>query len=71
MDKIRRNELFYDSALIYKDSLLYEGEDILGSFKNDEKDFIEESDHVDANNQRQYRKSFGCKVLRGKETRSK
>jgi beta-lactamase class A len=33
MDKIRRNELFYDSALIYKDSLLYEGEDILGSFK--------------------------------------
>src|SRR6476659_7095896 len=37
MDKIRRNELFYDSALIYKDSLLYEGEDILGSFKNDEK----------------------------------
>src|SRR5215510_14301748 len=37
MDKIRRNELFYDSALVYKDSLLYEGEDILGSFKNDEK----------------------------------
>src|SRR5215510_9379096 len=37
MDKIRRNELFYDSALIYKDSLLYEGEDILGSFKNNEK----------------------------------
>ena len=37
MDKIRRNELFYDSSLVYKDSLLYEGEDILGSFKNDEK----------------------------------
>ena len=37
MDKIRRNELFYDSALVYKDSLLYQGEDILGSFKNDEK----------------------------------
>lgn len=37
MDKIRRNELFYDSTLTYKDSLLYEGEDILGSFKNDEK----------------------------------
>jgi len=37
MDKIRRSELFYDSALVYKDSLLYEGEDILGSFKNDEK----------------------------------
>jgi beta-lactamase class A len=37
MDKIKRNELFYDSALIYKDSLLYEGEDILGSFKNNEK----------------------------------
>lgn len=37
MDKIRRNELFYDSTLIYKDSLLYEGEDILGSFKNGEK----------------------------------
>ena len=37
MDKIRRNELAYDSTLVYKDSLLYEGEDILGSFKNNEK----------------------------------
>ncbi len=37
IDKIQRGELAYDSALIYKDSLLYEGEDILGSFKNNEK----------------------------------
>jgi beta-lactamase class A len=37
MDKIQRGELAYDSTLTYKDSLLYEGEDILGSFKNDEK----------------------------------
>ena len=37
MDKIVSGELSYDSALIYKDSLLYEGEDILGSFKNNEK----------------------------------
>jgi len=37
MDKIQSGELIYDSALVYKDSLLYEGEDILGSFKNDEK----------------------------------
>jgi len=37
MDKINRGELFYDSAFVYKDSLLYEGEDILGSFKNNEK----------------------------------
>src|ERR1700745_838875 len=37
IDKINHGELFYDSAFIYKDSLLYEGEDILGSFKNDEK----------------------------------
>jgi beta-lactamase class A len=37
MDKIHKGELAYDSALVYKDSLLYEGEDILGSFKNDEK----------------------------------
>ena len=37
MDKIQIGELAYDSALIYKDSLLYEGEDILGSFKNNEK----------------------------------
>jgi len=37
MDKMNRNELFYDSALVYKDSLLYEGEDILGSFKSNEK----------------------------------
>jgi len=37
MDKIQRGELAYDSALVYKDSLLYEGEDILGSFKSNEK----------------------------------
>jgi len=37
MDKIHRGELAYDSTLVYKDSLLYEGEDILGSFKNGEK----------------------------------
>ena len=37
MDKIRRGELYYDSTLTYKDSLLYEGEDILGSFKSGEK----------------------------------
>jgi len=37
MNKIYQSELSYDSAFVYKDSLLYEGEDILGSFKNDEK----------------------------------
>jgi beta-lactamase class A len=37
MDKINKGELQYDSTLVYKDSLLYEGSDILGSFKNDEK----------------------------------
>ncbi|HEY5774057.1 MAG TPA: serine hydrolase [Chitinophagaceae bacterium] len=37
MDKIQKGELGYDSTIIYKDSLLYEGSDILGSFKNDEK----------------------------------
>lgn len=37
MDKIERKELNYDSALVYKDSLLYAGSDILGSFKNNEK----------------------------------
>lgn len=37
MDKIQKNELRFDSQLVYKDSLLYEGEDILGSFKADEK----------------------------------
>ena len=37
MNKIHSGELAYDSALVYKDSLLYEGVDILGSFKNDEK----------------------------------
>lgn len=37
MDKIHCGELSYDSALVYKDSLLYEGEDILGSFKDNEK----------------------------------
>jgi beta-lactamase class A len=37
MDKIGKAELDYHQTLIYKDSLLYEGVDILGSFKNDEK----------------------------------
>lgn len=37
MDKIEKGELKYDQSLTYKDSLLYAGEDILGSFKNDEK----------------------------------
>lgn len=37
MDKIQKGELQYDSSLTYKDSLLYEGSDILGSFKSGEK----------------------------------
>jgi beta-lactamase class A len=37
MDKIRTGELKYDSAFVYKDSLLYAGSDILGSFKSNEK----------------------------------
>lgn len=37
MDKINKNELQYHQELIYKDSLLYGGVDILGSFKNNEK----------------------------------
>lgn len=35
--KIENNELDYHSILTYKDSLLYAGEDILGSFKSGEK----------------------------------
>jgi beta-lactamase class A len=37
IDKIARGDLSYDSAHVYRDSLLYEGEDILGSFKDGEK----------------------------------
>lgn len=37
MDKINRGELSYDQSLTYRDSLLYAGVDILGSFKQDEK----------------------------------
>lgn len=37
MEKIRNGELQYEQELIYKDSLLYAGEDILGSFKHGEK----------------------------------
>ena len=37
MDKIEKGTLQYHQQLIYKDSLLYEGEDILGSFKDGEK----------------------------------
>ncbi len=36
-DRMNRGELSYDSSFIYKDSLLYEGSDILGSFKSGEK----------------------------------
>ena len=34
--KIQTKELAYHQKLFYKDSLLYQGEDILGSFKNNE-----------------------------------
>jgi beta-lactamase class A len=37
MAKIEKGELNYDKELLYKDSLLYEGVDILGSFKTNEK----------------------------------
>ena len=37
MEKISRGELSYNQELIYRDSLLYAGEDILGSFKDGEK----------------------------------
>src|SRR5688572_4731136 len=37
MDRIEKSELKYHQDLTYKDSLLYAGVDILGSFKNDEK----------------------------------
>lgn len=37
MNKIEGGELKYHQPLIYKDSLLYAGVDILGSFKNNEK----------------------------------
>jgi beta-lactamase class A len=36
-DRIEKGEIKSDSGLIYRDSLLYEGEDILGSFKDGEK----------------------------------
>jgi beta-lactamase class A len=37
MNKIEKGELIYDQQLEYKDSLLYAGSDILGSFKSGEK----------------------------------
>lgn len=37
MDKINKGELRFNQQLEYKDSLLYAGVDILGSFKNNEK----------------------------------
>jgi beta-lactamase class A len=37
MKKIESGELNYEQELIYKDSLLYAGVDILGSFRNNEK----------------------------------
>ena len=37
MEKIEKGELKYHQQLVYKDSLLYAGEDILGSFKDGEK----------------------------------
>jgi beta-lactamase class A len=35
--KIEKQQIDYDTILTYRDSLLYEGEDILGSFKDGEK----------------------------------
>lgn len=40
MDKIAKGELDYHQELVYKDSLLYAGVDILGSYKNGEKTSI-------------------------------
>lgn len=37
MDKLENGELEYNQELVYKDSLLYDGEDILGSFRDGEK----------------------------------
>lgn len=37
MDKMEKGELHYDSSLVYRDSLLYAGSDILGSFKDQER----------------------------------
>jgi beta-lactamase class A len=34
MDKIEKGELRYNQKLVYRDSLLYAGEDLLGSFKD-------------------------------------
>lgn len=39
MDKIEKGEMAYNQKLVYRDSLLYPGEDILGSFRD--KDTIE------------------------------
>ncbi len=36
-NNIEKNGIAYDSILTYRDSLLYEGEDVLGSFKDGEK----------------------------------
>lgn len=36
LDKIEKGELQYNQKLVYNDSLLYPGEDILGSFKNND-----------------------------------
>lgn len=37
MNKLEKKELQYNQKFIYRDSLLYAGEDILGSFRQDEK----------------------------------
>jgi beta-lactamase class A len=34
MDKIEKGEIQYNQKLVYRDSLLYKGEDLLGSFKD-------------------------------------
>ena len=36
LDKIEKGELRYNQKLVYNDSLLYPGVDILGSFKNND-----------------------------------
>ena len=55
-DKIEKGEIDYHSELIYKDSLLYAGVDILGSFKSGEKIALGKSIDADDNHKRQHSK---------------
>jgi beta-lactamase class A len=68
MRKIEDGELQYHQVLTYKDSLLYAGVDLLGSFKNNEKSRIEQGNDAHVDHERQHREPLAAITRRHRHT---